>query len=62
MKQEKNSYEIIEDAVIKFWKEIGYPQDVVTAITKSFTEVLFTPNNRYDFERQVSNIIVNSLK
>ena len=35
---------------------------VIAAVTKCFVDVLFTPNNRYEFESRVSSMIMNSIK
>lgn len=54
-------FEPIAEKITSYINE-NFQNIVIAAITKCFVDVLFTPNNRYDFERRISSMIANSMK
>lgn len=54
-------FEPIAEKITSYISE-NFPDIVIAAITKCFVDILFTPNNRYSFERHILDIAAHSIK
>ena len=54
-------FEPIAEKITSYISE-NFPNIVTAAVTKCFAEILFTPDNRYSFERRVLDIVAHSIK